>query len=88
MDFYKKPEKEGLYLLNFGDIVVDSNIEIVNIYKNKNNKLEFIDKNNEVILLDNMNDTSWKWFPALEIFKQIDSGNLKLKKTDKKKLKP
>lgn len=81
MDFYKKPQKKGFYLLNYGDCVVDSNIEQVYVYENNNNELEFIDKNGEKIKLNDMSETSWKWFPASELFKNIDNGNLKIKKT-------
>lgn len=88
MDFYSKPKKEGMYIINYGDCVVYENMEQVLLYNNKNNELEFVDKNGEKIKVNEMSENSWKWFPASEIFKQIDDGELKVKKNKGLKNKP
>lgn len=79
MNFYKKPTKAGIYLINNGDVVTKENMEVVNVYNNESNKLEFIDSNEEKILVDDVK-SSWKWFPASELFHQIDIGKIKMRK--------
>jgi hypothetical protein len=85
MNTYNKPEKPGIYLLNYGDIVTDQNMQAVAVYKNTNGELFFIDENKESIAISEMNDTSWQWFPASQVFKDVNEGYLKLKETEKAK---
>lgn len=83
MNFYNKPKKAGIYLLNRGDVVTDANMEAVNVYKNEDDKWEcytLSDPSQEKTVIEEMSGTSWKWFPATEIFKDLDNSKCKIKK--------
>ena len=71
---WTKPTTAGWYMINFGDVVTDANMQPVQIIE-KDGQLISIDFNNESVPLKDISN-SFKYLELIELSKFIDKTNL------------